>query len=315
MNAKTRALLVLFLLLAAQLACRSPVPGLNGADSQAPGPLYTLTSLPPFPPATATSIATATPPPRPTAIFTSSPTPTCTATLPPTTTAPLPVSLTSAPHPRPISPVIARYLSTPPKINGDWSEWKNLTDEYPANTVVWGREKWTGAEDLSSSFHLGWDDEYFYLAVKVRDDQYVQNTTRANLYNGDSIELLLDTQLMEDYLSARLSDDDFQLGISPGNPHPGAGQEAYLWTPNYLGGNQKTIQIEARQESGLYRVEVAIPWTVFEMKPVAGRHYGFAISVSDNDNGDGGVQQSMISNLPDRDPGNPTTWGDLQLVK
>jgi hypothetical protein len=200
-------------------------------------------------------------------------------------------------------------------MDGDWSEWKGLTDEYPANIVVWGRNNWTGVEDLSSSFHLGWDENYLYLAVKVRDDQYVHNTSGANLYNGDSLELLLDTQLMEDYGSARLSDDDFQLGLSPGQPHPGTHQEAYLWAPNYLAGEQKTIQVEARQESGLYRVEAAIPWTVFGMKPAAGKHYGFAFSVSDNDNGDGGVQQSMVSNLPARHPGDPTTWGDLQLVK
>jgi hypothetical protein len=78
---------------------------------------------------------------------------------------------------------------------------------------------------------------------------------------------------------------------------------------------QDTIRIEARAESGMYRAEVAIPWTVFKMEPVAGEHYGFAISVSDNDDGDGGVQQSMISNLPDRHPADPTTWGELQLVK
>lgn len=211
--------------------------------------------------------------------------------------------------------MIARYLSTPPSIDGDWGEWKGLTDEYPANTVVWGSNKWTGAEDLSSSFHLGWDDKYLYLAIKVRDDQYVQSTHGANLYNGDSLELLLDTQLMDDYKSAKLSDDDFQLGLSPGRPRPGTEQEAYLWTPNYLGGEQKTIQVEARQESGIYRVEAAIPWTVLEMKPVAGKHYGFAISVSDNDDIEGSVQQSMVSNLPARYPGDPTTWGDLQLAK
>ncbi len=120
---------------------------------------------------------------------------------------------------------------------------------------------------------------------------------------------------MEDYESAELSDDDFQLGISPGRPHVGSGQEAFLWTPGHLRGVQKNIRIEARQESGMYRVEAAIPWSVFDMEPVAGKHYGFALSVSDNDDGDGGVQQSMISNLPERYPRDPTTWGDLELVK
>lgn len=306
MNVKTRALLVIILLLVAQLACSSPLPGQNGADLE---PLYTLTSLPPFP------TATGTPLPSPTVTFTSSPRPTRTVTLTATRPPTLPVLATSTPNARPVSSVIARYLYTPPKLDGDWGEWKGLTDEYPANNVVWGNKEWTGAEDLSSSFHLGWDEKYLYLAIKVRDAQYVQNRSGEDLYNGDSLELLLDTRLMEDLTSATLNDDDFQLGISAGHPRPGDRQEAYLWAPNYLARKQDTVRIEARMESGIYRVEAAIPWTVFEMKPVAGEHYGFAISVSDNDNGDGSVQQSMISNLLERHPGNPTTWGDLQLVK
>jgi hypothetical protein len=224
--------------------------------------------------------------------------------------------LTYAPHPRANTAVIARYLSTPPKIDGDWGEWKSQTDEYPANYVVFGSKDWTGVDDLSASFHLGWDDKNFYLAIKVRDAQYVQNRSGADLFNGDSLELLLDTQLMQDYLSTQLDDDDFQLGISAGHPRPGGGgREAYLWAPNYLAGEKPTVDIRARSEGGFYRVEAAIPWAVFEMKPVAGQHYGFAISVSDNDNGDGSVQQSMISNLPVRHAGDPTTWGDMQLLK
>lgn len=317
MNNKTRGQLIIFILLFAQLACRSPLPG----GSQHSGAIYTITSIPPFPTATATATASATPLPSPTATITGSPTPsrtpTGTATRPPTLPAlpTLSASLTPKPNARPNLPVIARYLNSPPRLDGDWGDWKGLTDEYPANTVVWGRKKWTNAEDLSSSFRVGWDDDYLYLAMKVRDDLYIQNAHGAKLYDGDSLELLLDTRLKEDYDSAELSDDDFQLGISPGRPRIGAGQEAYLWTPSYLKGVKKNVVIEAIQESGMYRVEVAIPWSVFEITPVAGEHYGFAISVSDNDDGDGGVQQSMISNLPERYPRDPTTWGDLQLVK
>ncbi len=310
MKAKTRALLVIFVLLAAQLACAGPLPGQN---SQLGGPVNTFTSVPAFPTSTETPLPTRTP------TVTSSPRPTRTpfpTEPPPPTLTPVPsATLSPTPELRSVAPVVARYLSSPPRIDGDWSEWKDVTNEYPANFVVWGRNHWTGPEDLSASFHLGWDDKYLYLAIKVRDDVYVQNATGANLYNGDSLELLLDTQLTEDFQSTQLTDDDFQLGLSPGRPHIGTGQEAYLWAPNWLAGKQKTVQIEARRESGMYRVEAAIPWTVFQMEPVAGQHYGFGLSVSDNDNGDGGVQQSMVSNLPDRNPGDPTTWGDLTLER
>ncbi len=314
-----RAAIFLFLLLVTQLACRSPLPGPIGAAFAPPRPIYTLTSLPPFPTATAAAAASATPLPSRTATHTSSPAPTRTATPVPLT---LPVwqtaqAATTAPDAlaAPAAPVIARYLTIPPRLDGDWAEWKGLTDEYPANTVVFGKKKWTGPDDLSASFRLGWDEDYLYLGVKVHDDQYVQAASGADLYNGDSLELLLDTRRKEDAGTASLSDDDFQLGISPGHPRPGIGQGAYLWTPNYLAGEKKTIQVEASQESGMYRLEAAIPWSIFEMRPVAGQHYGFAISVGDTDDGDSGVMQSMVSNLPARHPADPTTWGDLQLVK
>jgi hypothetical protein len=51
------------------------------------------------------------------------------------------------------------------------------------------------------------------------------------------------------------------------------------------------------------------------MAPVSGNHYGFALSVNDNDDPNKNVQQSMVSNVPGRHLTDPTTWGDLQLVK
>ena len=75
------------------------------------------------------------------------------------------------------------------------------------------------------------------------------------------------------------------------------------------------MQIASRLEDGVYRIEAAIPWSVFELTPAAGRHYGFALSVSDNDNGDENVQQSMVSNISGRHLTDPTSWGDFRLDK
>ena len=96
MNNKKRALLVISLLLVAQLACRSPLPGQSGADSQSPRQIYTLTSLPPFPTATPmpvatkTLVATETPLPSPTAV---EPTPTGVVTETPPGPTPTPTAV------------------------------------------------------------------------------------------------------------------------------------------------------------------------------------------------------------------------------
>ncbi len=60
---------------------------------------------------------------------------------------------------------------------------------------------------------------------------------------------------------------------------------------------------------------IGIPWKTLGVKPYNGAHYGFAASVSDDDSKHGGEQQSMVSSSPYRTLTDPTTWGDLVLVK
>lgn len=328
MNRKIIIGLVAAILITAQLACNLPIKD-SGNQSDLPAPNQTLTALFAFttpiggsPTATATlpPVITATQaaalPTNTLALPTATPVPptaTATNTFVPTNTV-VPATAT-IPGVRPRSQVIARYLNTPPTLDGDWAEWKDLTIEYPAGSVVYGKANWANDDDLEASFHIGWDNTYLYLAVKVRDDKYVQRATGENIYKGDSIEILLDTKLQDDYYYDELSPDDFQLGISPGNPDPGGTKEAYLWFPRNLTGARSNVQIASRLENGIYRVEMAIPWSVFEQSPAPGKHYGFALSVSDNDNADENLQQSMVSNIAIRYLTDPTSWGDLLLQK
>ena len=336
MKIQVRLLLLIIALLAAQLACNMPVTQTVGeSQTQEPAPNLTLTAL--FAVTSVVSNATATPtlPLVVTATFVGSgANPTATqpasgSTNPTATTAavsPLPTATfkptaaqaaaaATVPGIRPRAQVSAKFLSTPPTIDGDWSEWKDTTTEYPATDVVWGRNNWSGGSDLAGSFHIGWDNTNLYIAVKIIDDTYVQNASGQYLYMGDSIEILMDTKLKDDFYYNDLSPDDFQLGITAGRPDINGTKEAYLWLPNNVAGARSVVKIAARQENGLYRVEAAIPWTVFEMTPTAGMHVGFGLSVSDNDNASQNLQQSMVSNNPDRSLVDPTTWGDLQLVK
>jgi hypothetical protein len=328
MNTKKRLALVAAALLIAQMACNLPNRSNGGAATQLPAPNQTLTALFAFTPLAGNPTVTATLPPVVTATKAQVSVPTATNTqAPPTPTVtipPAPTSTFTLVPPRPTatipgvrgqSPVVAKYLNTPPTLDGDWGEWKNLTTEYPAGFVVFGKNNWENDDDLEASFHVGWDNNYLYLAVKVRDDKYVQNATGENIFKGDSIEILLDSKLQDDYYYNKLSPDDFQLGINPGRPDPGGTKEAYLWFPNNIAGARSGVQIASRLEDGVYRVEVAIPWSVFEITPAAGRHYGFALSVSDNDNGDENLQQTMVSNVAVRHLTDPTSWGDLRLDK
>ena len=208
--------------------------------------------------------------------------------------------------------VSAFYFSSPPRIDSELSDWNlNLI---PVYHVVYGSSAHDGEDDLYATMMLGWDNSYLYLGIRVKDEKYVQYATGIDIFKGDSLEVLIDTNVSGDYYLARLSNDDFQLGISPGSTNPGQNPEAYLWYPYSLSGSRDQVRIAAQKTTQGYQIEVAIPWSTFGIDPCEGHHYGFAFSVSDNDVQGRKLQESMISNVPTRALTDPTTWGDLVLV-
>lgn len=211
----------------------------------------------------------------------------------------------------PIQSTTGLYVSTPPNLNGDWSDW--TAKEYPAKFVVFVNSQHPGSTSLQASYRVEWDATYLYLAVKVRDSTYVQNATGANLYKGDSVELLLDANLAADAGTTTLTQYDYQLGISPGTPTVGTNPEAYLWNPTSRAGSLTNVKIGATSSNGYYRVEAAIPWTTFGVTPSSGMTFGFALSVSDDDSAGTAIQERMVSSVPNRDFTDPSTWGVLTL--
>ena len=102
--------------------------------------------------------------------------------------------------------------------------------------------------------------------------------------------------------------------IPPGYETVDQDTEAYLWFPTERTGNKNGVIIGASGGNDLYRVEFAVPWSVFGVTPAVGQHYGFALPVSDNDNGSSNVQQSMVSSAARRSLVDPTSWGELVLT-
>lgn len=253
-------------------------------------------------PATATQQPTEAPPP--------------TATNPP----PAPTSTKTAIPPTPVPPshrasprIEAQYVKVAPQLDGGWGDW--VAEQYPANYVVWGDDDWNNSEDLSSSIMVEWDEDYLYVAWKVFDDKYKQISTGDEIYLGDSVEVLFDSFVQDDYWNQYLDWDDHQIGVSPGKFSVGNKSQAYFWYPSNKTGSTTKVIIGTKTISGGYRVTIGIPWKTLGVKPYNGARYGFAASVSDDDSKNGGEQQSMVSSSPYRTLTDPTTWGDLVLVK
>ncbi|MBN2257828.1 MAG: hypothetical protein JW704_08385, partial [Anaerolineaceae bacterium] len=184
-------------------------------------------------------------------------TPSATNTLMPTFYFPTPGATDAPDGMRPAGLVDPPYLATAPNMDGVWDEWTST--QYPIHSLVYGSGDWESNNDLLGSYQVGWNSSYLFLAFKVHDDRYVQNATGDEIYLGDSLEILLDTNLGGDYLVTSLDGDDFQIGISPGRELPGENPEAYVWYPIGLRGSRSSIKVGAVGGAGLYRVEVAIP--------------------------------------------------------
>lgn len=208
------------------------------------------------------------------------------------------------------SVVTASFLAAPPAIDGSLSDWD--TTPYSVSYVVFGSSARASANDLSATYYIGWDQTYLYLGVQVTDDKFVQVSQGRSLYKGDEVELQFDSALDADFSSTTLSADDYQLGLSPGD-FDSHDPEVYRWYPSSKAGAVTNVLLKSASTTSGYTLEARIPWSVLGTIPQSGNHYGFVLSVSDDDKAGEAVQESLISSVSTRKLLNPTTWGTLEL--
>jgi len=307
--AKYKRLLSLIFLLLPILACTMP-----GAAPPTPFsfplPNLTMTSIfgtalvDPATPPTIPPIHMSVTPPTATPVLEPGTTGTPVAVVPTATRTPTPLLVatntplagsSAAPTARPNgAPVSAAKLSSPPTIDAILNEW--TSGSFNANSVVYGASSWGGSTDLSAICYAGWDLTNLYLALKVFDSTFAQISSGVYLFRGDSVELQFDRDLVADYYTYSQSSDDYQIGFSPGNF------------------GSLSVIVASRDTPQGYEMEIKIPWATFGITPSAGSYFGFALSVSDNDQVGVAAQESMVSSVSTRVWGDPTSWGTLYLA-
>ena len=207
----------------------------------------------------------------------------------------------------------AAVLEPPPGLEGDLAEWDVLP--YPLAEPILGTGDWNGPDDASATWNAAWDEDYLYLAVNVKDEGFVQMGSAGTLHMGDSLELWFDADRTGDGGSAELNGDDFVLGLSPGNlTSPVGGPESYLWHPEEEARPIPDVIVAAELlPSGGYALEIGIPWTVLRTVPGAGKTFGFALALNDDDSPGSPDQQTQLTNRRAQERANPTGWGMLVL--
>jgi hypothetical protein len=86
-----------------------------------------------------------------------------------------------------------------------------------------------------------------------------------------------------------------------------------LWQPLALARALPAAQIAAQTIGGGYALEAALPWSVFEVTPAAGRSYGLVLALNDDDTPGSAEQQTQLTNRKDQALADPTTWSTLFL--
>jgi photosystem II stability/assembly factor-like uncharacterized protein len=236
---------------------------------------------------------------------------------PTSTSIPVP---SSSPASRSGPSVTAGYVNDPPVIDGILDEWSQT--RYDVAIVTFGKDNWSGSADLSGKAMYAWDEEHLYITARVYDDVHMQGAVGEDLFMGDGIEFLLDRNVSEDFYSQVLSTDDYQVGVSSGAPADmgysdslPVEPDAYLWYPREDERSLPDVEIEVVYVDDGYKIETAIPWSVLGITPKAGMNFGFAFSISDNDNLDMNIQQTLMTDVANRRLTDPTTWGNLKLIK
>ncbi len=213
-----------------------------------------------------------------------------------------------------VEEVAVRLMASAPSIDGNLSEWEDIPG-VDSTHLVFTAESWDGTDDIRAFWRLGWDQINLYAAVLVEDDIHVQTEQGSTIFKGDGVSLQLDTQRVADY-APRLSPDDFQINISPGD-FAGNPPMAHRFRgdsngnlADFLGHG---IQVAALPTPGGYSIEAAIPWRDIEVSPAVDFVMGIALNVNDNDTPGTAVQEMMKSSVPGRKFSDPTSWGTLTL--
>lgn len=259
------------------------------------------------------ALPTVSPVPSSTSFLTSTP------TLRPSPT-PIPSTPTETLYERPASngPALKAQAAKGIVVDGDLEDWSGFPcyalDQ--SEQVKYGVENWQGVQDLSGGFCLANDGQALYLSFQVTDDKIVQYFSNSDLWQGDYIEVWLDTDLAGDFNEASPNVDDFQLGISPGN-FDDVPSTVIVWMPqDFPAERVKTVQYAFKRTENGYRGEVRIPWAFFgDVIQLEDRHLGINIAFSDNDQ-DVPKQETMIAIAPEAvlHWGDPTYWVNLYLA-
>jgi hypothetical protein len=181
----------------------------------------------------------------------------------------------------------ALKTNDPPKIDGDLGEWARAEGVYLDEWEELGGTS-KGPDDISLTFYILWDDDNFYFAADVTDDEQLHENTGDSIWNGDSFQVGIDptgeravadfSGLSFEYNFGLDVNDEVVLSRLFGHPEG--------WPANFVDHlkNEDELAIVRDDDAGKTYFELRIP--AEDLAPaefVAGTEIGFGLIYNDSD--------------------------------
>jgi hypothetical protein len=191
------------------------------------------------------------------------------------------------------------------KVDGSTSGWPGRPPErIGGDRLVLGKD----AEGFEAAFKVCWDDQNFYLLAKVADPTPMCNDqTGVKLWAGDSIELFVGSEKLDQGGSLLYSDHQVLLGAKA---KPKAGDWFIVNAPRQVA---IALSVAPTVDGKGYSLEAAIPWRALNVAPKEGQELLFDMGVNDAPPG-GDRSRQLMWNGGERNSGDRSQWGRLQLV-
>ena len=182
-----------------------------------------------------------------------------------------------------------------------------------------GEMQWRGSDDFSSAWQTMWDENYFYLAVKVFDDHLIPQHNLGEFWNGDTISFQIDPLPNLTDASPLPTQRDlrevhtFDVGLS----RDGVKFRRKYPTQSKRDETMTTPQIAVKQDPDGILYEIAIPWDELSpLRPKTGKWMGFSLVFYEDD----GNGRETRSNWFGGTGGNglarePRLMGDVHFVQ
>ncbi|MCK4400972.1 hypothetical protein KAW08_01555 [bacterium] len=185
-----------------------------------------------------------------------------------------------------IGSIFAYRIETPLLIDGSLSDWKTpLSIELKSKDYVYMKAffKWAGPDDLSVKAYFAYDKDNLYTAFVVKDDIFCNKNKGSRIWNGDSIQISLDTK-RNAQIGMGYDEDDFDITIGLSSE----GSENYRRSF----GNKKVspdgpipgAKVAVKREGNITIYEASFPIKeLYPLKAERGKRIGFNFIVNDDD--------------------------------